>query len=912
MTLFLLGKVRFTSVPAGLFLLVASFAWSSGDSCPGQQASGDPPEFLSAGPVGANASLIEDALGNRNIAGLARKLRKQVRDAIDESGGMTDLSSVIAKPNVRASLAQQELIRCVGEDIVAEIAAREGGVKFLTAFLEDPNWVESFLVSNFEKAPYGLEGRTFPKALDNLYLLHRYGKNLDKPVYRRLATAMALRADMLPYWLIRRFHQIQDSHRQGLLHAGFDTLDVREMEWAIYLGVSANRDTDPGREYDFLLNNRQQKIEEYINAWRVCWWVNENPYGDSPQGPFWYRPLEYLCGCTTESTFVLGGQCENISRYGWGVGEAHGVMSGLAGQPAHCCHTFRMGKHWPIAYDCAGGANTDFNAPGWEGTHYATANWLYEPVQQDRVHFLAAHRLAMIAKMLSEENRPQVRILPGLRYMLYRRNVGGSLPDFSKLKPDDQGPAKHIDIAALKQKPPYNYGAVWMGRISVSRKGDIRVAMRADDHGRVWIDGKMIVESNNSPQANIVNLTAGVHALGVQYCQGGGNEGLEVDFNGVTAFGDWKKAYAQAFRAQPLNYGIWLDCMRVMENTSGISPAMWRKFSQSAAQTFSGYHEAGWALVRLAIEKRLPTMKPEERRDFFLECHRIFRRDGAKQYDGYQLANVLNWQADQLGDPAAGVDFFDRVLHIHAAPAPNDEIFSMVLEWGQNRFVKNNPATAPRFVKIIGDCFKKLGGEANSNLMQSQIQGGIRAAGERGDIELARLWMKLGKDFLPPLQPSDVRLSPEQAAQFPKIAPFPGTLLSADGILRISSFHGDDRPQSYSALLSGGKFGGFFHANSEDNPWAQVQLPGNAAISGIVLVNRYEMCPERQVPLKISVSPDGAKWTEVASFAKADNVFRADLQGKNIQAKFVRVERPAGRNDYFHLRAILIYGRKLY
>ena len=86
-----------------------------------------------------------------------------------------------------------------------------------------------------------------------------------------------------------------------------------------------------------------------------------------------------------------------------------------------------------------------------------------------------------------------------------------------------------------------------------------------------------------------------------------------------------------------------------------------------------------------------------------------------------------------------------------------------------------------------------------------------------------------------------------------------------------------------------------------------------------MLLNRYEYAPELPwaVPLKVSISLDGKTWTEVASFDKADMVFRVDLQGKGVKARYVRIERLPGADKTqapgrFHFRNFLVYGRKLY
>ena len=72
-------------------------------------------------------------------------------------------------------------------------------------------------------------------------------------------------------------------------------------------------------------------------------------------------------------------------------------------------------------------------------------------------------------------------------------------------------------------------------------------------------------------------------------------------------------------------------------------------------------------------------------------------------------------------------------------------------------------------------------------------------------------------------------------------------------------------------------------------------IQGEGELTGIVLVNRFEVGPANDefqwaVPFKVSVSLDGKTWTEVASFDKAEAVFRVDLQGRKLLARYVRAE----------------------
>ena len=114
----------------------------------------------------------------------------------------------------------------------------------------------------------------------------------------------------------------------------------------------------------------------------------------------------------------------------------------------------------------------------------------------------------------------------------------------------------------------------------------------------------------------------------------------------------------------------------------------------------------------------------------------------------------------------------------------------------------------------------------------------------------------------------------------------------------------------------------WFDTQAEEKPWAQVQLPGEGELSGIVLLNRYEYAPAEAefqwaAPLRVLVSLDGKAWREVAAFGKAEPVFRVDLAGKGIKARHVRIERGPGADKgqppgRFHFRNVLVYGTKFY
>ncbi len=705
--------------------------------------------------------------------GLIPELQQKL-DAILTAGTTRDGPITIA-PDVQAALAQATLIRLCGAEKVGNIAKRDGGAMFLQSLFKDPVWLDSLLASG--KADW-------PQSLENLYLLRRYGKGWEQPFLQRLATALALQwGKRSSYQLVDRFAHIQQALRDGLMHVSFESLNVRELRWAVYTDGTA-------RDYQFLLDDRQTRLRDYLGAHGGIRYVSFNAYGVSVQDGWNYlAPWAHVYGGRFIIHKKVGGVCGAVSTYASVTARAHGIPSIDIAQPRHCAFIVRSGQEWPVGNSVNWPSSV--TAPGWDGTSYATQNRLYEPVNQDHERFIAATRLGWLAQWQAERAK------------------------------------------------------------------------------------------------------AGT---------------------------DWMKTYQQAIAAQPTNYGTWLEIIKLLEAAKDTPAATWLDLGQRAARTFSAYNEAGWTLTRRCLDKAFPAMKPAARMEVLLACNRELRQENWYKPDSFPYDGILDWQNKSLGDPALGVELFGKLLVIHYSDKPNcNFIFGNVMSWGSKRFA-GNPATAPAYAKAMAAFFQAKGASIDENLLVTTLKTSIRKASEAGDIVSYHLWTDMAEKLLPPPKPDDVYLKPAQVAAYPKYQSFPGNLLSQDGMLQTSSAHADDQPLSYRQVLSGGSIG-WFDTASDKKPWAQVQLPGEGELAGIVLVGRHEY-PRNHVgykaaPLKVSVSLDGKTWTEVASFEKDEMVFRVDLQGRNLLARYVRAERVPGPQETksferFNLRGFMVYGKKLY
>ncbi|MEO5712909.1 MAG: discoidin domain-containing protein [Luteolibacter sp.] len=835
---------------------------------------------------------------------IQRDLREQLAAAFSKNRDQP-LKLALADEAVRRDLARYELLRCCGPEVIDQVAARPGGGDFLKAFTGDAAWMESFLANDDAK---------WPLAIENLRLLHHNSSELDQPLYRTLATAMALAAgDMNSYRLLDRYQDIIRTHREGLLHVSFDRLDTREMRWAVPLYGTA-------RDYRFMVDVQQQRLADYVGA---CWgipYIDPNVYGYSVQGWGYIDPWTHYYGTGTgDRPFpihrTVGGVCGTLSGFGATVSKAHGVMSTTVGQPMHCAYVVRVGQEWPTGNDVFGPETN--GASVYEGTGFPTMNRLYEVVHADKSAFLLSSRLSWAAHVFLDRRRPMVQVQPGLKYAVYDL-PGGRLDDMDKLKPVKSGTSSGFNLSEVLPASPVNFGVIWEGKAELTGDGPFMVQVLGDDAARLTV-GKQVVGATAAPVE--LKLRAGEHAVKLEYGQAGGNWSLAVNWSGPAEWNtDWSGAYLQAIAAQPINYPLLLETIKAFEGASDLPKGTWQKLIGQIAVAYAPYHEAAWALIDRCYLKAAPTLTPAERLALLLECHRYITQARSPKFFGYNLAAVLTTQADSLGDPALAVTFFEKLLTIHFSQvSTGNRVFGDVLNWGRTRFTAK-PETAAAFAKSVGAFFTARGNSLGGDQMRDQITAGIRAASEAGDLASWKLWTEMAARFLPPVEPGQVHLTVEQAKAWPK-QPTSGSLLSKDGLLQTSSACQFDRPLSYRSIIDGSA-PGWFDTNGEAKPWAQVVLAGEAEITGIIAVNRYEYTPDQEefqwaAPFKVLVSSDGKSWTEVATCDKAEAVMRIDLNSKSPRARYVRLERqapadatkPPGR---FHLRNFLVYGRKLY
>ncbi|WP_193213608.1 hypothetical protein [Luteolibacter marinus] len=349
-------------------------------------------------------------------------------------------------------------------------------------------------------------------------------------------------------------------------------------------------------------------------------------------------------------------------------------------------------------------------------------------------------------------------------------------------------------------------------------------------------------------------------------------------------------AYRMAVEAQPLNQQAWLEIARWMKERRQPSPADWKAFHDQALAALADYPEAAWEVLAVFQPSVMPQVPADERIPFLLAFHdAIAARKGPVMWD---FGKALDEQVKMLGgDHATELEFFEQVV---AMQVRSETWLAPVVAWGRERFAKD-PAGATECFNVLARGLAAGGGSSQAESLGKVLAPVILAAADTGNVDAFQALSKLAGTT---------------PAKVPTGEPFPGELLSAGGLLKISTTSRWDDPSQHAAVLEAS--GGRFHTDKEVKPHAVVRLAKLGELSGIVLASTASgYNSTREVPLKVSVSEDGQQWTEVFRTEKPGGPWRIPLEGKAPRVGYVKVERDDDRSEVFHMNAIQVYGRRL-
>ena len=123
---------------------------------------------------------------------------------------------------------------------------------------------------------------------------------------------------------------------------------------------------------------------------------------------------------------------------------------------------------------------------------------------------------------------------PNLRFRAFHKG-GNQLPDTTDLIADKTGVAKGFDLSVAGKSNQFSLS--FSGFLPIKNSGDFRFRLGSDDGSRLFIDEKEVIDNDGihpHKTANaIVRLEAGIHAIRVDYFDGGGETSLQLQWSGA-------------------------------------------------------------------------------------------------------------------------------------------------------------------------------------------------------------------------------------------------------------------------------------------------------------------------------------------------------------------------------------------
>ncbi len=351
---------------------------------------------------------------------------------------------------------------------------------------------------------------------------------------------------------------------------------------------------------------------------------------------------------------------------------------------------------------------------------------------------------------------------------------------------------------------------------------------------------------------------------------------------------------AEAFRAAaeacPQNYAVWREWAAWLKGRKADARA-WRAFGDRAAEGLRDHPDPAWEILQ---DGPVAALKGDRAalRDAFVAWHRVVRQGPQQTAEFCDYGRLLDAQAKAVGDdPETLFAIFETDLRTQFG---TPDAFGKLMRWGGGRFLRD-PALARRYVAAVNALLQEKGNADNA--LGRYVRESIREASQAGNAEAFHALC----DLQDALNPRDRK---------PLDAKCPGTLLSARGLLRLSTTSGWDHPEHYRAVIDGLAAAGYFHTAREKTPWAEIRLPGMAEISGVWLLNRGDQNNGRLVPFDVEVSADGKAWTRVAGSDRNQGEY-AFAFGP-VRGDRVRVRCRPAKDTHLHLRKFCVYGKPLY
>lgn len=240
--------------------------------------------------------------------------------------------------------------------------------------------------------------------------------------------------------------------------------------------------------------------------------------------------------------------------------------------------------------------------------------------------------------------------------------------------------------------------------------------------------------------------------------------------------------------------------------------------------------------------------------------------------------------------------------------------YNDVVSWASTE-LGSDPADAMKVMKILVQNSLK-------NKQPIDYSGMIQTASNNRDLKGFKQAYKL-MDKLPDTLPKNLKLPKVTTPNKWPSEAYDGKLLSPEAGLALKDVsHCTPLTFRYALTPDDTDTGVSFHTGKDIEEWAEVFLPGPCTITGVTIVNTPGNS-SRQVPIAVQLSEDGTNWGPAVWSSKENKPqWEVPIRSSAQNIKFVRVVRTDMKPDaqfddqkvkeHFHLKKILVYGKKNY
>ena len=139
-----------------------------------------------------------------------------------------------------------------------------------------------------------------------------------------------------------------------------------------------------------------------------------------------------------------------------------------------------------------------------------------------------------VQSAISEKSYQKIEQGRGLPFRYYE-GKWRKMPDFSQLKPINEGVIDHFEVSQLKMQDDH-FGLVLNGQIHIPLSGEYTFYTTSDDGSLLFIDDQLVVDNDGDhgpmTRSGNIELKKGMHTFKVKYFENIGGELLEVEVSG--------------------------------------------------------------------------------------------------------------------------------------------------------------------------------------------------------------------------------------------------------------------------------------------------------------------------------------------------------------------------------------------